>query len=215
MTKTLEELKLAIVDGDDEAAPDLARAALDEGLAPVDVMQQAVVPGIEEAGRLWSENKYFLPDVILSAGAFKAAANVIQPKLSATAGPAKGKIALGVVAGDMHDLGKTIVIAMLAGAGFEVIDLGVDVPVQTFVDTVRKLKPDVVGLGAYMTTTMLLMKDVIDCLKAEGLRDQVKVLVGGVPTSQQFADEIGADAWGRDALDAAAKARRLVAMEVK
>ncbi len=216
MSDTLEALKLAIVDGDDEAAPARAQAALSEGIAPLTVMEQAVVAGIEEAGRLWSENRYFLPDVILSAGAFKAAAAVIQPKLAAGSGPAKGKILVGVVAGDMHDLGKTILCAMLAGGGFEVVDLGVDVPVQTFVDKVRKLKPDIVGLGAYMTTTMLLMKDVIDGLEAAGLRNQVQVMVGGVPTSQEFADEIGADAWGKDALDAAAKARMLVSVpEVK
>jgi len=215
MSKTLEELKLAIVEGDDEAAPEKAQEALAEGLAPIAVMEQAVVAGIEEAGRLWSENRYFLPDVILSAGAFKAAAAVIQPKLTATNGPVKGRVLLGVVQGDMHDLGKTIVIAMLAGGGFEVIDLGVDVPIQTFVDKVRELKPDIVGLGAYMTTTMLLMKDVVASLKAQGLRDQVKVFVGGVPTTQQFADEIGADAWGKDALDTVAKARQLVAMEVR
>ena len=171
MSLILEELKLAIVDGDDEAAPAKAEAALAEGLAPVDVMQQAVVAGIEEAGRLWSENKYFLPDVILSAGAFKAAAAVIQPKLAEARGPSNGRILLGVVQGDMHDLGKTIVIAMLSGGGFEVIDLGVDVPVQTFVEQVRELKPDILGLGAYMTTTMLLMKDVIDGLTVAGLRE--------------------------------------------
>jgi 5-methyltetrahydrofolate--homocysteine methyltransferase len=120
---------------------------------------------------------------------------------------------LGVVAGDMHDLGKTIVIAMLSGGGFEVIDLGVDVPTQTFVDKVRELKPDILGLGAYMTTTMLLMKNVIDGLEAAGLREQVKVMVGGVPTMQRFAEEIGADAWGKDALDAVVKARHLVALQ--
>ncbi len=212
MSDTLEALKLAIVDGDDEAAPSRAQAALAEGLAPLTVMEQAVVAGIEEAGRLWSENRYFLPDVILSAGAFKAAAAVIQPKLAAGVGPAKGKILVGVVAGDMHDLGKTILCAMLAGGGFEITDLGVDVPVAIFVDKARELKPDIIGLGAYMTTTMLLMKEVIDGLKAAGLRNKVKVMVGGVPTSQEFADEIGADAWGKDALDAVAKARSLVAM---
>ncbi|NLF15295.1 MAG: cobalamin-binding protein, partial [Anaerolineaceae bacterium] len=167
MSNTLEELKLAIVEGDEEAAPQKAEAALAEGLPALEVMQQAVVAGIEEAGRLWSENRFFLPDVILSAGAFKAATTVIQPRLAGSSGPSKGRIVLGVVAGDMHDLGKTIVIAMLAGAGFDVIDLGVDVPVQTFVDQVREQKPAILGLGAYMTTTMLQMKDVVDCLKAE------------------------------------------------
>ena len=215
MSKTLEELKQAIVEGDDDAAQAKAEAALAEGIPPLETMEQAVVAGIEEAGRLWTANKYFLPDVILAAGAFKAAAAVIQPKLGAAGAPAKGRILLGVVAGDMHDLGKTIVIAMLSGAGFEVIDLGVDVPVQTFIDKVKELKPDIIGMGAYMTTTMLLMKDVIAGLKEAGLRDQVKVIVGGVPTNQQFADELGADAWGRNALDAAGKARALLPVEVK
>ncbi len=210
MSKTIEELRLAIIDGDDEVAGQLAGAALAENLPAVEIMQQGVVAGIEGAGTLWAENKYFLPDVILSAGAFKAAAAVIQPKLAEASGPSQGRVLIGVVAGDMHDLGKTIVMAMLSGAGFEVIDLGVDVPVQIFVDRVRELKPDIVGLGAYMTTTMLLMKDVVDGLKAAGLREQVRVFVGGVPTSQQFADEIGADAWGKNALDAVAKARQLV-----
>ena len=195
--------------------PQKAEAALAEGLPPVEVMQQAVVAGIEEAGRLWSENQYFLPDVILSAGAFRAAAAVIQPKLASAVSLSNGRMVIGVVAGDMHDLGKTIVTAMLAGAGFEVIDLGVDVPVETFVAKVRDLKPDFLGLGAYMTTTMLSMRQVVERLKAEGLRSQVKVLVGGVPTTQQFADEIGADGWGKDALDAVVKARRLMATEGK
>jgi 5-methyltetrahydrofolate--homocysteine methyltransferase len=210
MSNPIEDLWKAIVEGDDEAAPAKAHEALNAGVPALDILNQAIVPGIVEAGRLWNHNKYFLPDVILSAGAFKAALAVVQPKLGATVGRDRGRIILGVVAGDMHDLGKTIVTAMLTGGGFEVVDLGVDVPIQTFVDKAAQLKPDILGLGAYMSTTMLLMKDVIDGLKAAGLRDQVKVMVGGVPTTQEFADEVGADAWGKDALDAVGKARRLM-----
>lgn len=213
MTGTLDELKRAIVEGDDDVALDKARDSLGEGIDPLEVLNQAIVPGIEEAGRLWDDNRYFLPDVILSAGAFKAALGMVEPHLAAGVGGRAGRIVLGVVEGDMHDLGKTLVIAMLSGAGFEVVDLGIDVPVQTFLDKVRDLGPDIVGLGAYMTTTMLLMKDVIEGLSANGLRDRVKVMVGGVPTSQEFADEIGADAWGKDALDAVAKARQLMEVE--
>lgn len=210
MTVTLKELKLAIVQGDDEVASQKAEEALREGLSPITVMDEAVVAGIQEAGRLWSENKYFLPDVILSAGAFKAAMTVLQPKLSQASGAKSGRIVIGVVEGDMHDLGKAIVTAMLTGAGFEVIDLGVDVPMRTFIEKTRELKPDILGLGAYMTTTMLQMKDIIEELQAAGLRKQVKVMVGGVPTSEQFAQEIGADAWGKDALDAVIKAQQLM-----
>ena len=120
------------------------------------------------------------------------------------------KVVIGVVEGDMHDLGKSLVIAMLQSAGFEVIDLGIDVPNATFIQAVKEHKPAIVGLGAYMTTTMLMMKDFIGELKAQGLRDSVKVLVGGVPTSQEFADEVGADAWGKDAIITMEKALDLV-----
>jgi methanogenic corrinoid protein MtbC1 len=211
MSDTLKELKLAIVEGDDEAAQAKAKAALQEGLAPVKVLNQAIIPGIEEAGRLWNDNRYFLPDVILSAGAFKAALGLVEPLLKGDSGRKAGRIVMGVVQGDMHDLGKIIVVAMLSGAGFEVIDLGVDVPAQVFVDKAKELKPDIIGLGAYMSTTILLMKEIITTLKAAGI--PAKVMVGGVPATQEFADEIGADAWGKDAMDAVAKAKKL--MEVK
>ena len=117
---------------------------------------------------------------------------------------------MGVVAGDMHDLGKSIVIAMLTGAGFEVIDLGVDVPTETFIEKISELKPDIMGVGCYMTTTMLELKAMITFLEDNGLRDRVKIMIGGVPTTQEFADEIGADAWGKDALDAVDKAKKLM-----
>ncbi len=208
MSEMLNELKLAIVEGDDEMALAKAKAALAEGLEPVKVLNKAIVPGIEEAGKLWNDNRYFLPDVILSAGAFKAALGQVEPLLKSKEGGQAGRILLGVVEGDMHDLGMIIVVAMLSGAGFEVVDLGVDVPVQTFVDRAKELKPDILGLGAYMTTTILLMKDVIAGLKAAGV--PAKVMVGGVPATQQFADEIGADAWGKDALDAVVKAKQLM-----
>jgi corrinoid protein of di/trimethylamine methyltransferase len=213
MSTMLEKLKQAIVEGEDDEAIAGAEAALEAGVAPLEVLNQAIVAGIEEAGRLWNNNRYFLPDVILSAGAFREALEVVEPHLAQGAGHGAGRVLFGVVAGDMHDLGKNIVTAMLTGAGFEIVDLGVDVPIQTFVDKVAELEPDVVGLGAYMTTTMLLMKDVIEGLSGNGLRDKVKVMIGGVPTSQEFADEIGADAWGKDALDAVAKARQLVGVD--
>jgi 5-methyltetrahydrofolate--homocysteine methyltransferase len=213
MSNTLEELKRAIVEGDDDIALAKAKKALEKKIDPLEVLNQAIIAGIEEAGRLWNDSRYFLPDVILSAGAFEAAMEIVKPCLARGMRQRTGKIVIGVVAGDMHDLGKTIVTAMLNGAGFEVVDLGIDVPVQTFIDRTRELDPDIVGVGAYMSTTMLSMKKVIEGLSANGLRDKVKVLVGGVPTSQEFADEIGADAWGKDALDAVDKAKQL--MEVK
>jgi len=210
MSEVLEKLKTAIVDGDDDAAQTQAEAALSEGITPVKVLDDAIVPGMEEVGQRWRDNEYFMPDVILAAGAFKSAMAVVEPRLKEQETRSRGKIVVGVVEGDVHDLGKTIVIAMLAGAGFEVIDLGENIPKRTFIEKVKEHEPDILGVGAYMTTTMLFMKDIIAELKAEGLR--VKVMVGGVPTTQEFADEIGADAWGKDALDAVGKAKKLMAV---
>jgi len=210
MSAILEAVKQTIVDGDDDEAVAQIEKALTEGIDPVKVLKQAIIPGIERAGELWHDNVYFMPDVVLSAEAFKAAMKAVEPHLAGREITKLGTVIMGVVAGDMHDLGKSIVIAMLTGAGFEVIDLGVDVPTETFIEKISELKPDIMGVGCYMTTTMLELKAMITFLKDNGLRDKVKIMIGGVPTTQQFADEIGADAWGKDALDAVDKARKLM-----
>ena len=210
MSDILEEVKQAIVDGDDDIAVAQIEQALEEGIDPEKVLKQAIVPGIERAGELWRENVYFMPDVVLSAEAFSVAMKAVEPHLAGRETNKLGTIIIGVVAGDMHDLGKSIVIAMLTGAGFEVIDLGVDVPTETFIEKIKELNPDIVGIGCYMTTTMLELKDMMKLLEGSELRGRVKVMIGGVPTTQQFADEIGADAWGKDALDAVGKARNLM-----
>lgn len=210
MSTTLENIKKAIIEGEDDAARELTEKALQETVSPLAIVKGAIVPGIERTGELWKENVYFMPDVVLSTEAFKAAMNVVEPKLAALKAETRGKYLMGVVAGDMHDLGKNIVIAMLTGAGFEVIDLGVDVPLQTFIEKVRELKPAILGVGCYMTTTMLELREVMQGLSENGLRSTLKVMVGGVPTTQSFADEVGADAWGKDALDAVEKARALM-----
>ncbi len=210
MSDIVETVKQTIVDGDDDEAVTQIEQALMEGIDPVKVLKQAIVPGIERAGELWHDNVYFMPDVVLSAEAFKAAMKAVEPHLAGREITKLGTVIMGVVAGDMHDLGKSIVIAMLTGAGFEVIDLGVDVPTETFIEKISELKPDIMGVGCYMTTTMLELKAMIRFLEDNGLRDTVKIMIGGVPTTQQFADEIGADAWGKDALDAVDKARKLM-----
>jgi corrinoid protein of di/trimethylamine methyltransferase len=210
MSETLEKVKQAIVDGDDDLVVEQTEHALQEGVNPVEIVKQAIVPGIERTGELWRDNVYFMPDVVLSTEAFKVAMSVVNPKLSEIETDKTGRFVMGVVAGDMHDLGKSIVIAMLTGAGFEVIDLGVDVPTEVFIEKAQSLNPDIMGVGCYMTTTMLELKDVMRELKENGLRDKLKVMIGGVPTTQMFADEVGADAWGKDALDAVEKARKLM-----
>jgi len=211
MSEKYVEILKAIVDGEDVMAANLVKEALAEGLPALEILNQGVVAGITKTGELWKANQYFLPDVILSADAFKAAMVPLEPKLKASrGGQSLHKFVIGVVQGDMHDLGKSLVCAMLTSAGFEVIDLGIDVPKEKFIAAVREHKPAILGLGAYMSTTMLEMKDVIAELKKQGLRDGLKVMVGGVPTSQEFAEEVGADAWGKDAMVTMEKALKLV-----
>ncbi len=188
----------------------LAQKALETGAPSASIISDALVPGIQEAGELWNKNVYFWPDVVMSTEAFRAAMEVIEPHLSSGQIGTAGKVLIGTVAGDMHNLGKKIVIDMLRCANFNVTDLGEDVPAATFIDKVKESKPDILGLGCYMTTTMPEMRNIITELKHSGQRDGVKVIIGGVPISQEFADEIGADAWGRDAFDAVEKARQLV-----
>lgn len=211
MSEQYKAILEAVVEGEDGEAARLVEGALAAGLPPLDILQQGVVAGITRTGELWQANDYFLPDVILAADAFKAAMVPLEPRLGERREGHPGhKFVIGVVEGDMHDLGKSLVIALLQSAGFEVIDLGIDVSREAFVAAVKEHKPAVVGMGAYMTTTMLEMKNIIADLEAQGLRNGTKVMVGGVPTSQEFADEVGADAWGKDALDAMAKARELL-----
>jgi len=210
MEKVLVDLKKSILEGDDEIAQELAHKALEQGLEPMMVVNQGIIPGIQEAGELWKRNEYFHTDIILCAEAFRLAMDIIEPKLSAGERGSSGKIVIGTVAGDMHNLGKIMVNATLRGGGFEVIDLGEDVSKELFIKTVKEEKPDILGLGCYMTTTMLEMKNVLGLLQNEGLRNNVKVLVGGVPTTQEFADEVGADAWGKDAFDTVEKAKKIM-----
>ena len=209
MSNTLLELKKAILNGEDDLARSLAQKALEVGSQPMTIINEALVTGIIEAGELWKKNVYFWPEVVMSTEAFKKAMEIIEPHLSAGEIGTAGKVVIGTVAGDMHNLGKIIVINMLRCANFNVIDLGEDVPI-TFIDKVKELMPDILGLGCYMTTTMSEMRDVVKSLKYSGLQDNVKVIIGGVPTGQEFADDIGADAWGKDAFDAVEKVKQLI-----
>ena len=208
--KILVDLKKAVLEGDDDIAQNLSKEALNSGIAPMVIINEGIIPGIQEAGELWKRNEYFHTDIILCAEAFRLAMEVIEPKLSEGEKGTSGKVLIGTVAGDMHNLGKIMVDATLRGGGFEVIDLGEDVSQDTFIQKIKELNPNILGLGCYMSTTMLEMKDMIERLNKEGLRDKVKVLIGGVPTSQEFSDEIGADAWGKDAFDTVEKAKKLM-----
>ena len=161
MKNKLEELKQAIIEGEDDLALDLVQEALSENAEPLTLLNQAIIPGIQKAGDLWRKNVYFQSDVIMSTEAFRVVMEIVEPKLMSMETVKAKKVVIGTVAGDMHDLGKTIVIAMLRGAGFMVTDLGEDVPVDTFIAKVKDVKPDILGLGCYMTTTMPEIEEVI------------------------------------------------------
>ncbi len=206
-------LRRAVTEGDDIAAERLARQAIEAQLPVNEILQHGVMGGIQDAGEFWQRNEYFLPDMVMSAEAFRKALTLLEPLLSKGEQSYTGRYLIGTVAGDMHDLGKMIVVAMLRGAGFEVIDLGEDVPRETFLEKGRELHPDILGLGCYMTTTMDEVAAIVHRVKSGDLRNKLAVMVGGVPTSQSFADQIGADAWGKDALDAVNKARALMKMK--
>ncbi|MDR0472269.1 MAG: corrinoid protein [Treponema sp.] len=196
----VEEISKAIIDGDTDEAIEQTQKALAANMGAVAIVNEALVPAMDTVAKLWKDGDYFMSDVILSADAFGKAMDIIAPALAASGTVSNGKFLLGVVEGDLHDLGKNIVVAMLRANGFEVIDLGVDVPVQKFVQAVKENKPNILGIGAYMSTTIPQLKDVIDALKAEGLRDGMQISIGGVCCNDTVAERCGADKWGRDAM---------------
>ncbi len=204
----LEQLKGATIDGQVSAAAELARAGVAEGLSPDTLFSEALAPAMEEVGHRMQRNEYYIPEVLMAAKAMKAAAAVLKPLiLQSGQTTSRGKVVVGTVKGDLHDIGKNLVTMMLEGAGFQVVDLGNDVSAQSFAQAVEEHRPQVLGISALLTTTMLQMAKVLEALEAAGLRSQVKVMVGGAPLSQRFADEIGADGYGPDAGSAAELAK--------
>ena len=206
------QMKQSVVDGEDDLAVELAQKGLDAGLPPADILDKGFVKGIEEVGDLFGRGEFFLPELVQGAEAMKAAVAVLQPAIDAAGG---GRTTLGVavagtVAGDIHEIGKTIVCSMLSAAGFTVTDVGCDVPVVTFVEKVKEIKPDLLLLSALLTTTMPNQQKTIEALKAAGLREGVKVMIGGAPTTRAWADEIGADGYSEDAIEAVATAKSLL-----
>ena len=195
-------LKEAVVKGDEDVAADATERGINEGVPAIELLQEGAVAGIYEAGALWQEGEYFLPDVILAAEAFNVAMERLGPMISGTDAQPKARVVLGSVAGDAHDLGKNILTALLRSARYEVIDLGVDVPTEKWVEAVRDKQPAVVGMGAYMTTTMRNMADVVKALADAGLRDRVKVIIGGAAVTQDYATQIGTDGYADNAMDA-------------
>lgn len=189
----------------------MVQTAVDQGLEPSDIVNKALIVGMGEIGELFKNNEVYVPEVLIAARAMKAGLELLRPLLAEKDVKPLGKVVIGTVKGDLHDIGKNLVAMMLEGAGFEVIDLGIDVDTDKFVNAVKDTKADAVAMSALLTTTMPVMKEIIDAIKLAGLRDQVKILVGGAPVTHEFAAEIGADGYAPDAASAADLAKQLMA----
>ncbi len=201
-----EQLRL----GDDEKTAELTIKAIEEGISAEDILNKGLLSGMDVIGAKFRDHEIFLPDVLMSAKAMYAGLDILKPLLAKDGIPSKGKVVIGSVKGDLHDIGKNLVGIMLKGAGYEIIDLGSDVAPEKFISAVREHNAQIVGMSALLTTTMPVMKDVVDMLKAEGLADKVRVVVGGAPLSNEYAEEIGASAYCYDAANAVQTVSRLL-----
>jgi len=206
----VEALRDAIITGQHIRAREITEAALADGLDPLAIVHHFMIPAMDEVGRRFECNEYFVPQLLLSARAMKAGMELIRPQLAARGTPPIGRVVLGTVRGDLHDIGKNLVAAMLEGGGFEVHDLGVNVPPETFVARAIETDADIVGMSALLTTTMGAMKVTIEAFESAGLRGRVRIMVGGAPVAQPFADEVGADGYSATAPGAVALAKRLI-----
>lgn len=204
----LSKLFDAVLNGDQKAAVAVTQEALAEGRDPMELITQYMVPAMDEVGRRFECEEYFVPELLLSARAMKGSLELLRPLLAASGAEPVGRVVIGTVKGDLHDIGKNLVASMLEGGGFEVIDLGADVAPERFIEAVREKNARIVALSALLTVTMPSMRKTIEALKEAGVREQVKVMVGGAPVTPQFAEEIGADGYGDNATAAVALARK-------
>ena len=205
----LEKISDELQNGNYVDVPKLTQEALDKGIAPEVILNEALVAGMDVVGEKFRRDELFMPEVLIAAKAMQAAMTVLRPKLVETGVKTAGSIVIGTIQGDLHDIGKNLVGMLFEGAGYQVIDLGVDVAPARFVESVKNSKPDIVGMSALLTTTMPRMKEVVESLVEAGLRERVKVMVGGAPVTEKFAQDIGADGYAPDAASAVEKARSL------
>ena len=210
MSETLVKIGEKLYAGDEDAVAQLTQNALDEGLTPGQVLQGGLLKGMERVGVDFRDGDLFVPEVLIAARAMHAGMDVLKPLLTEADALSAGKVVLGTVTGDLHDIGKNLVAMMLEGGGFEIVDLGINLPPERFIEAIREHEPDVVGLSALLMSTMPAMQKTIAAIAEQGLRDRAKIIVGGAPVTQVFADEIGADGYAPDAAMAVELTRSLL-----
>ena len=201
-----------LINGRMEEVERLTKEAMDEGVDARDILNKALISGMDEVGRRFKNNEFYVPEVLIAARAMKAGMAVLEPVLIKTGVESRGRVVLGTANGDLHDIGKNLVGVMLKGAGFEIIDLGADVPAEKFVETAREKGASVIGISALLTTTMIGMRQTIEMLQRNGMRGGVRVIVGGAPVTQQYADEIGADGYAPDSASAVDLVKKLLSL---
>lgn len=206
----LETIYQSVVDGNLNGATAGVNQAIAEGLAPAEILNKGLIAAMTEVGRLFEEGEFFVPEMLIAARAMKASVDILKPKLKEADIQPLGKVVIGTVKGDLHDIGKNLVSMMLEGAGFEIIDLGTDVAPEKFIDAINTSDAKFMGMSALLTTTMPAMRSTIEALKTAGVRDRVKIMIGGAPVTQKFADDIGADIYASDAPSAARKAKEAI-----
>lgn len=209
----LQKISEELQKGNYEEIPKLVQEALNANIPPSKILSNGLVAGMDVVGEKFRRDEFFMPEVLISARAMQAGMNILRPKLIETGVKLAGKIVLGTVKGDLHDIGKNLVGMLMEGAGFQVIDLGIDVPSERFVEAVKMNRPNILGLSSLLTTTMPKMKEVIESLVEAGVRGRVKVMVGGAPVTEKFAKDVGADAYAPEAASAVEKARELIGRE--
>jgi len=210
MANILQEIVSNLYDGDAGGVAELVQKALEQGMKPEEVLSGGLIIGMDEVGKDFKAGELFVPEVLIAARAMHAGMGVLRPLLAESDVPSAGKYVIGTVQGDLHDIGKNLVRMMIEGAGFEVVDLGADVKPEAFVEAVREHQPEIVGMSALLTTTMINMETIIEALEESGLRESVKIMVGGAPVTAAFAEEIGADAYAPDAASAVDVARGFI-----
>src|SRR5258708_29465457 len=198
----LKQLYEAVIKGDAKASQTITQQALAEGIDPLRIVNDYMVPAMDEVGRRFECSEYFVPELLISARAMKGALDLIRPLLAARGDQPTGRVAIGTVKGDLHDIGKNLVASLPEGAGFDVIDLGVNVAPEKFIATIKEKNANIVAMSALLTTTMTALKPTIEALKQAGVREKVKVLIGGAPITQKYADEIGADGYSENPVGA-------------